>query len=142
MECTGVVADPSGDYLAVLAKFLVVVEVENLLCRRRCREIERGRRTVHFTTWQTPRLWPQPHLFQIGTGGSIQVNGFRFCHNHGDEMCHTCRCDYRMTNNIRGKDHSFDMEAFDVEVSLALVPPGRVSKLSCRRNGFPSMHTV
>ena len=65
-----------------------------------CCEIKRGWRPVHFTTWQTPRLLPQPHLFQIRTSGSIQVSGFRFCHNHDNEMCHTCCCNYRMTNNI------------------------------------------
>ena len=100
-------------------KVLTIVEVEGLLCRGRRREVVSGRRPLHFTDHVANT--PSPfHNHSMGTEESIQVNRFRFCQDHGDELCHTCLCDYRMTNNIRVKD----MVAFEVEVSCHFCPDG------------------
>ncbi|KAF8188685.1 hypothetical protein BJ912DRAFT_1059392 [Pholiota molesta] len=37
-------------------------------------------------------------------GPIIEVNGFVFCKNHGDEWCHRCCYDHRMTNNYQIED--------------------------------------
>ncbi|EAU87884.2 hypothetical protein CC1G_01531 [Coprinopsis cinerea okayama7 len=46
----------------------------------------------------------------------IVVNDFMFCAEHGDEYCHACCCDHRLTNNIRIEDELEGVEKFDFEL--------------------------
>ncbi|GLB44393.1 hypothetical protein LshimejAT787_1700200 [Lyophyllum shimeji] len=51
-------------------------------------------------------------------GENIIVNDFMFCLDHGDELCHRCFCDHRLTNNIRIEDDLGDLSefiAFEIE---------------------------
>ncbi|RDB17539.1 hypothetical protein Hypma_001248 [Hypsizygus marmoreus] len=48
----------------------------------------------------------------MAIGENIIVNDFMFCQDHGDELCHICCCDHRMTNNIRIEKDLSDMEEF------------------------------
>ncbi|TFK19474.1 hypothetical protein FA15DRAFT_682937 [Coprinopsis marcescibilis] len=49
---------------------------------------------------------------------NIVVNDFMFCADHGDEYCHACCCDHRLTNNIRIEDVLQDDSRFDFEHDL------------------------
>jgi hypothetical protein len=51
----------------------------------------------------------------------IKVNCFEFCAKHGDELCQSCCCDHRMSNNVTIEDELGEVSEFldcEVEVSL------------------------
>ncbi|KAF8636262.1 hypothetical protein AX16_011032 [Volvariella volvacea WC 439] len=50
---------------------------------------------------------------------TILVNGFMFCSEHGDEYCHLCGCDHRMSNNVKIEEELEDVVEFlDGEVEV------------------------
>ncbi|KAF5347271.1 hypothetical protein D9756_009964 [Leucocoprinus leucothites] len=42
----------------------------------------------------------------------IVVNQFKFCAKHGDELCQSCCCDHRMSNNVTIEEELGDMSEF------------------------------
>lgn len=57
---------------------------------------------------------------KITSERDIFVNQFRFCARHGDELCQTCCCDHRMSNNVTIEEELGDVSEFletEVEVS-------------------------
>ncbi|KAF9471248.1 hypothetical protein BDN70DRAFT_820244 [Pholiota conissans] len=78
-------------------------------------------------------------------GPIIQVNGFVFCENHGDEWCHKCCYDHRMTNNIQIEDDlqdindsmAYDIDdrgSFNVYAYGAVSAENKKNKFQCREH--------
>lgn len=57
---------------------------------------------------------------KITSERDIVVNQFKFCARHGDELCQTCCCDHRMSNNVMIEEELSHVSEFletEVEVS-------------------------
>ncbi|KAF4612177.1 hypothetical protein D9613_003990 [Agrocybe pediades] len=51
-------------------------------------------------------------------GPIISVNGFVFCQEHGEEFCHRCCYDHRMTNNYQVEEELGEEIEFNMAFSL------------------------